>query len=134
MVSTKMQESDNTVLPAVVGGVVTVLIEIRDNYKDIGKWIHAVISGLISFSTAYYLVPAVLAYISHTYNNQLLKDINIISLAGFIGGLLGGKLINLFIYLFDRYSKRAADKAARRFLGDLDNSEEEPRGDLKSKS
>ncbi len=126
MVSTKMNESETTVLPAVVGGLVTVLLEVRDsNWRELNRWVHAIISGLISFSTAYYLVPAVLAYLNHKYNSQLIEDINVVSLAGFIGGLLGGKIINLTIYLFDRYSKNVADRAANKFLGN--NFKNEPR-------
>lgn len=134
MVSTrKMQDSDNlTPLPAVVGGLVSILLEVRKGWRDLNTWIYAIISGLISFSTAYYLVPAILAYLNHAYNSQLIKDPSIVSLAGFIGGLLGGKIINLAIYIFDKYSKRAADRAATRFLGSVDNAKDEPQnGDVK---
>lgn len=112
----EMQDSDHTVLPAVVGGLVAILLELRDEWQDYNKWLHALSHGFISFCTAYYLVPALLAYLTHYYGSALLTNVNIISLAGFIGGLLGSKIINVIIYIYDKYSKRMAEKALNKIV------------------
>lgn len=116
-----MQNSEN-IVPAFVGALVTVLLEIHEDWEVKKSWLRAISNGIISFSFAYYLVPALIFYLEVKYPHLsvFLSNPNTISLAGFIGGIFGGKIVKLSIYLFDNYAKGLIEKIGKRFLGDLD--------------
>lgn len=114
-----MQNSDN-IIPAFVGALVTVLLEMHEDWEVKKSWLRAISNGIISFCFAYYLVPALLFYLEvrHPELQLLLQNPSTISLAGFIGGIFGGKIVKLSIYLFDNYAKGLVEKFGKKFLGD----------------
>lgn len=87
-------------LPALTGAVVTVLLHIK-----LG-WRYASINGLISFAVAFYLVPAILVLLRLRFPSiaHIVSEPNIISAAGFIGGVAGGKALKICIFVLDNYA------------------------------
>lgn len=119
-----MQNSE-TVVPGLLGALVTILLEVNDEWRILKTWIKSLISGFISFCCAYYLVPAVLLFLELRYPHykDILSNPSVISLAGFVGGIFGGKIVKVAIFLFDRYSKKFVTKFLDKKIKD------EPEGD-----